>query len=987
MSSLPAQAASPNLPASRVGIYRHPASDWPADLPAQLQKRLSAGACQATILDEQAISDPERLGHEKLDLLILCDARTFPSSAVPALDEFVHSGGKVMALGGPALQNLQWRQGDRWLGRQAYLDIATRDLASAPILDLANSDLSAWTRATNNPDSPSKIQLVVEDKQPTLQVDLVNYDGWDGFKTPPLAQPIPASHQLTCFRAKGSAGARQLLVEWTEADGLRWIAIVPLTTGWRDYVLTPDDFRCWDPERQFKGRGGPQDHLRMDNVRHIAFGLARSHCSLVEQGDHSMWVTNLHTAAMPAGAINSPWLFAPERVPALELLCPDYKVYPVTNLHHLAANPVKTIASTNSLPTPASTLAPHPRPQGSGFNKNRAQRFIPLVECRDAQDRACGAVVSLMIQGKQAGQGGMTFAMPVTDAAFFSQSAVQQWLVSTAGRMLDGVFLYEGGAAFNASFGGESMPVGAVVCNRGGRPAEVKVLAEVHNVANNQVAWQKEFAVTVAPGEVQTVESAWNVPAPDAAGPFTVTVNLQRDGQVIDRLQHEVRIWSPNPHPEYLATRDGDFYFGDRPWRMHGINYHPTSSTGAEDYAYYQHWMDARFYDPDTVERNLSDIQSLGLNAISLQLYDHGVASRNILDVLMRCQEHGLKVNLAFMPAMDRDNLRFDWNAVRNMLEGARLAENDTIVAYDLAWEPNWGKYAKRCVHDAAWANWVEKRYGDVAAAEKAWDFAAPMRNGKLTGPQDKQMESDGAWTAMVIDYRRFLNDLLQDRYGEARRLVRSIDPNHLVSFRMDRAGDPNKYPWPPYDLAGAAKAVDILEPEGYGYSRTGGWSNIRWGIFTVAYGRAVAPQLPIIWAEFGYDCWNPELFCSDPKRIAAAGQMYDDFYRMVQESGSNGSMAWWLSGGYRVLERSDYGVLNPDRTWRPAAKAMHNWAPILTAPRKLGPAESVVRLPIHLDSHVDGFLGIVREVQAPFWQAIGAGKTPVLTTQPSENR
>jgi hypothetical protein len=393
--------------------------------------------------------------------------------------------------------------------------------------------------------------------------------------------------------------------------------------------------------------------------------------------------------------------------------------------------------------------------------------------------------------------------------------------------------------------------------------------------------------------------------------------------------------------------------------------------------------MDARFYDQDTVERDLSDIQSLGLNEISLPLFNHGVASRNIIDVLMRCQEHGLKVNLAFLPAMDRDNLQFDWSGVQKMLQGARLAENDTIIAYDLAWEPNWGNYAKRCVHDAAWASWVDKHFGDVSAAEKAWGFAASMRDGKLTNPQDEQMKSDGAWKAMVIDYRRFLNDLLQERYGEARRLVRSIDPNHLVSFRMDRAGDPNRYPWPPYDFAGMVNAVDILEPEGYGYTRIGGWSNIRWGLFTVAYGRAVAPKLPVIWAEFGYDCWNPELFCTDPKRIAFAGQIYDDFYRMVQESGCNGSVAWWLPGGYRVNERSDAGVLNPDRTWRPAAEVMHKWAPILTAPCPPRPAESVVRIPIHLNSHVDGFRGIVQDAQEPFWQAVEAGKTPVLVTEP----
>ena len=54
----------------------------------------------------------------------------------------------------------------------------------------------------------------------------------------------------------------------------------------------------------------------------------------------------------------------------------------------------------------------------------------------------------------------MTANVPVADAGFFANAKTQQWVAVLALRMLDGMFLYEGGAQYNASFGGERMRTG-----------------------------------------------------------------------------------------------------------------------------------------------------------------------------------------------------------------------------------------------------------------------------------------------------------------------------------------------------------------------------------------------------------------------------------------------------------------------------------------------------------------------------------------------
>ncbi len=531
--------------------------------------------------------------------------------------------------------------------------------------------------------------------------------------------------------------------------------------------------------------------------------------------------------------------------------------------------------------------------------------------------------------------------------------------------------LYEGGAQYYASFGDESMPVGAVVSNRGRQAASVTVRAVVRDAGGRQV-WSHRFDVEVAPGDARTVEAPCPIAA-DASDPLSVEVSLERDGRRLDRLQHQVRIWRAKDDPQFVRARRGDFYLGGTKWYAHGVNYMPSSGVAIEDREYFEYWLDPQPYDPEVIERDLADLESIGLNMVSPFVYHRSLASRNLLDLLIRCEEHGLKVNLSLRPGTP---MHFLWDQMREIVTTCRLAENDTVMAYDLAWEPLWGKRARRRQYDPLWRAWVAQRYGSVAKAEAAWHVSAPRENGRLAGPSDQQVSADGPWREMVIDYRRFLGDLLHERYGRARRLMRSIDPNHLVSFRMTVAGDPT---YPPanmsYELAGLARAVDLMEPEGYG--RIGDWQAVRPGWFTVAYSRAVAPELPVMWAEFGVSVWNGTTAAASREQLAFAGRFYEDFYRMAYRSGANGTVAWFSPGGYRYNERSDYGIINPDRSWRPTTHVMHLWAQRMTTARPLPKPD--VWIPIELYRDVEGLPGIYRRTREAFWKAVEAGRTPGL--------
>ena len=134
-------------------------------------------------------------------------------------------------------------------------------------------------------------------------------------------------------------------------------------------------------------------------------------------------------------------------MPVIQTVSPPYKLYPVTNLHKAGVNPGQSITAPLELPKMAETLAPHAHPLGTGLIGAGDGGSCRWSKCLDQQAHWAGAAASLLIQGSKPADGGIVAAVPVTDPAFFAATATQDWLADVAGRVLDGVFLYEAGAA------------------------------------------------------------------------------------------------------------------------------------------------------------------------------------------------------------------------------------------------------------------------------------------------------------------------------------------------------------------------------------------------------------------------------------------------------------------------------------------------------------------------------------------------------------
>lgn len=969
-----------------IGVFHDLIESAMARTLEPIEREMSAAGLKVTHLTSQDL-----LAGPRSDVLLYPAGKRYPAGAEKSIYAYLRKGGKLIVLGGPAFSEPAWRVGDSW---RSWADLRADLGRRAPdhlVFGFDRpDDARGWGRSTNDEKAPGGVTAgsFGGPHGRSLQIEIGNLSGWDNWGHPVAG--LPPGRGLFTFHARGDARTGYVMVELAERDGSRWIAAQPITQEWSFYALAAEDFKYWHDSGS-KGRGGAGDRVHFESVGSLAIGLAYTHTP-VEPGLHRIWIDEIAVQKdpRPAASASSPLV--------LDGLSPAYKYYPVGFLRsdrpYFFIGTQKGFVPEGGYPISYERISVSPRPQGSGFDKGRRLRFVPLIEMLHDNVRRAGSRAWLVLNGPGEYAGSAWAVFGTNSPAFYTAPKVRQAVAGLAKKLISEPYLYEGGSQYYAYFHDDTeVKLGArVVVPPFANWTSLKVSVSVtHGTdvacehvwpirADNSVIekWNKSRVVAVS-WVWRPEKAVWS------RGPFRVHTELLHGDRVIDELYHDLNVWTPKlpGSRAYVTVLDGHFVLNGKPWVAHGVNYMPSSGIAIEDTETFEQWLSAHAYDPDVIESDLSQIQSLSMNTISVFVYHQHLRSRNLLDLLMRAERHGLKVNLSLRPHADPFDYRPD--EVRDMIRTARLAENDTVFAYDLAWERGFGNYepsyynAKgRKGYDAEWKAWVLEQYGSIENAEADWEVRSPRRNGELTGPPDAQLDQDGPWRKMVAAYRRFVDDLTSHTYGRAARHIRSLDPHHLISFRMTIAGDPTAPPREfPFDFRGLARSLDIMEPEGYG--RVGDWQNVRDGAFTVAYSRYAAPGRPVYWAEFGRSGWAGTNFLEKNTGLTAIGRFYDDFYRMIALSWSDGSSAWWYPGGYRKNEESDYGIVSPDGTDRPATAAIRKRLPELyaLAQRPVPPVDTWIE--VDRDADARGLRGIYERVKAQYWKAIASGHRVAL--------
>ena len=560
----------------------------------------------------------------------------------------------------------------------------------------------------------------------------------------------------------------------------------------------------------------------------------------------------------------------------------------------------------------------------------------------------------------------------------------------------------------------------------------------------------------------------------------------------------------PEQYTQFISIKNGKFQLEGDEWYPYGINYWPHYSIhfpgNDKTKPTSEYWLGSENYDASIIEQDLTVIESLGINCISIMGSLEPDTWDAMVDVLNRCQQHNIKVFLSFPLANPLKpefyNIQAE-TALNNVITSLKLNEHPAIFAYDIAYEPYLSLMEYRQRYDEKWSRFIQKEFGTVENAQNAfgrnidtqrygrragilshniptraiagqtytcqvkmknmgtetWTQELVYRLGRIVGtdsfpgrvdiPKDVlpgeevdiifyyyapahsgryrvsfcMLQEWVAWFGPKVDwdievcasgpsvqktiiypppilgptdeelvslvpdnlvnaFRRFGDTHTAVRFGQTIRKIKKLDPHHLISCRQGYGGNGNDWaiPWYPLELHATAHHFDFLGPEAYDFMINIDSDNILSGIATIeAYCRWASKGKPVVWTEAAYYS-KPEM---DETHLQEQSIFYDTFISHMLKTNSDGILFWYWPGGYRVDEKSDYGITDKNRNLRPAAFTMQERANEATMMRAVPEADVISY--VNLFTTNGGFVGIYDQHRSSALDAYKSGKRYVM--------
>lgn len=714
--------------------------------------------------------------------------------------------------------------------------------------------------------------------------------------------------------------------------------------------------------------------------------------------------------------------------PLLETLSPAYKLYPMHEITSLGILEGQGVLGDEELvlPVPAAASSCFRRPTGKGFQCGYRFRWIPILAAYDRTGLERGTTAWMLINQAPLEQGpvfrdalrrlvattpgneaivqldleGSVFAVcAIDDPSAVEELANTPLFVNMARRISRGIYLSHAGADEFSYWPGEKMLLGAVVVNYGAERSVADVTIRVTSENDPGTVFKKKRKFRIPPGE--TLKMAFGEIAVDAAaGGYKVRTELAEEGGTIDVIEHEVGLLSSKnvPRDAFISAEGTKFKLRGEDWYPVGANYWPRSAIATEQIDYLYHWLTPGYYDPGQIEDDLQRFQEMGGNFIAIRAH-YLENRRTLLDFMRRCRNHDIYVYLLIqthevtvephyfeglmMP------FHFQEEKVADFIQETRMAENPALFAWDLIWEPsNWlfkdsvyffgwdGDPDFRSRWDSDWEVWIMERYGSLAHAESDWGFSVPRApDGSITSPSSRMFEVDGPWRIMMAAYRRFMGDLMNRQYNDACRILRRLDPNHLISYRQ------GNMPPTDYTLTSTLKHIDFFSMEAYSFPPAENGVN-KVG-FVNRYLSYALENKPFMWNEYGYGGpWGKHTRHLDGEDIDYQYEYVEMVNSEAYHNGANGIAPWWYAGGLRASEKTDFGITTPEGTLRPSGESVKRYAGLYRTQPPDRP-EPDTWLTIDPDAHSGGLWYIAHHFGADAYeQAKKSGKCLGIRTE-----
>ena len=937
-----------------------------------LRNNLGAGA--GIEVKEIAWADIGLINAKNDDVVILPEAETVPYGASQAIDTYLKNGGKLVTLGGPPFSKTLYPSGGSWLTKE---DLISQNTDRQMLFDFEKAtDNKGWNRSSDTMNNKQLVE-VGDFGSPDgncLHVVSDNVVNWDVISK---SVRVPAGSNTIGLYAKGGPNTSFLSIELDEKDQSRWYAVFPVTQEWQYIALTADDFTYW-ADNASVGRGGAGDKVSIENVNKFAVGFAFSG---IKTGPNEFWIDSV--SAFKSADFT-------ESVLTIEGLSPEWKFYPITNGNKAAAFDNQIFVADRDYKLPDKVFSVSPRPQGTGYNKGREFRFVPLIEVYDSKNLRSGFLAWMFINNNSS----ITAGFGTSDPEFYNNGGIDA-VTDVVKTILEDNMFIEAGATEYLYIDSEtkSLPVGAKIRgkNADGLTMEIKLLKDGNQVYYNEYDISNVNGTALGNG-VKTFDWSENINLdvlnitegylPEVK-PDYITVTLKKDGQIIDKISHEIVFWSPKPESErrYITIENNEFMRDGKPLRLYGVNFMPSSgiAVNLEQQNYFEQYVSLESYDPDVFYKDLLRVKDIGFNAVSVFVYhDTAMDTNNMLHLIDMCDKLGLVVDLSIRPYADPFNLND--GEVIDMIKALHSSELDNIVAYDVAWERYFGTYdgsygngKGRKEYDSDWREWINNNYGSIENAEKEWGCQAVKTGGEAVSPTDDMLRNDDAkYNKMVAAYRRFVDDLVSKKHNYVKDLISEYDPNHFVSARLGSQGgvplaDPGDMG---YDFQALATAFDFMSPECYAIN-TATTDQI---IFTNIYSRYTLPGAPIMWKEFGYSVWSGSNFSDKTQVMQTQADYYSKLLDAMIYGHTGASFCWFYAGGYRTNERSDFGIINPDGSDRPVTQVLREYKDKFLNQPVLG--EPDVFFDVDRDRSVTGIKNMYESIQNDLISAVKSGKT-----------
>ena len=108
----------------------------------------------------------------------------------------------------------------------------------------------------------------------------------------------------------------------------------------------------------------------------------------------------------------------------------------------------------------------------------------------------------------------------------------------------------------------------------------------------------EDIPVNKARNNISQISATYEV---SKGQPDRAVAMLMLDGEVIDKIEQDIKFWAPKENPSFIYIEDGYFKKDGEIVNFFGVNYMPTYDMANEDGMANEHYVSAFSYDPDVI--------------------------------------------------------------------------------------------------------------------------------------------------------------------------------------------------------------------------------------------------------------------------------------------------------------------------------------------------------------------------------------------------